>query len=97
MGNDAYVHWRQANELAVSHTTEELLEELAALETTQEQYQERFDAATPSDVDLPTEATHADIEAQLETLSEWATVREAIDRHKEAIRIARRTDSRRTA
>jgi predicted ArsR family transcriptional regulator len=95
--NEAYVHWRRANELATSHTIEELLEELATFEARDEQYQEQFDAATPSDVDIPTEATHAELEAQLETLSEWATVREAIDRHKEAIRIARRSDSRLTA
>lgn len=95
--NEAYVHWRRANELATSHTIRELLEELADFESRDEQYRERFEAATPSDVDLPTEATHAELEAQLETLSEWATVREAIDRHKEAIRIARRSDSRLTA
>lgn len=95
--NEAYVHWRRANDLATSQTIEELIDELAALETTHEQYQEQFDAATPSDVDLPTEATHADIEARLETLSEWATVRETIDRYKEALRIARRSDGRLTA
>ena len=94
--NESYVHWRRANELATSHTIEELLEELATFEARDEQYRERFDAATPSDVDLP-EATHAELEVQLETLSEWATVRESIDRHKEAIRIARRSDSRLTA
>lgn len=95
--NEAYVHWQRANELETSHTIEELLEELAALEETDEQYRERFDGATPSDVDLETEADHAELETQLETLSEWATVREAIDRYKEAIRIARRSDSRLTA
>jgi len=95
--NEAYIHWRRANELAVSYSLEELLDELAGLETTHDQFQEQFNAATPSDVDLPPEATHAEIEAQQETLSEWATVREEIDRHKEAIRIARRTDDRLTA
>ena len=95
--NEAYVHWRRANELAVSHSVEELLDELAGLETTYDQFQEQFNASAPPDVDLPPEATHAEIEAQLETLSEWATVREEIDRHKEAIRIARRTDDRLTA
>lgn len=95
--NEAYVLWRRANELATANTIEELLEELAALEATDEQYREQFDAATPADVDLPTEADHAALEAQLETLSEWATVRESIDRYKEAVRIARRSDSRLTA
>ena len=95
--NEAYVHWRRANELATSNTIEELLEECSTLEATDEQYREQFDAATPSDVDLPTEADHAALEARLETLSAWATVRESIDRYKEAIRIARRSDSRLTA
>ena len=94
--NESYIHWRRANELATSHTIEELLEELATFEARDEQYREQFDAATPRDVDLP-EATHTELEAQLETLSEWATVREAINRHREAIRIARRSDSRLTA
>ena len=88
---------RRANELTVSYSLEELLDELASLETTHDQSQEQFNASAPSDVDLPPEATHTKIEAQLETLSEWATVREEIDRHKETIRIARRTDDRLTA
>lgn len=95
--NEAYIHWRRANELATSQTIEELLDDLSALEATDEHYQEEFDAATPSDVAVSTEATHAELETQLEALSEWATVRVAIDRHKEAIRIARRGDGRLTA
>lgn len=95
--NEAFVQWRRANERADSHTREELLNELASLETTADQFQAQFDAATPSDVDLPPDATHADIEAQRETLSEWATVREEIDRHKDAIRIMRQTDDQLTA
>jgi len=34
------------------------------------------------------------VETQLEELTEWATVHETIDQHKEALRMARRTDSR---
>ena len=48
-------------------------------------------------VDLSAELTHADLEERLEELSEWATVRTSIDRHKEAVRIARLTDDRLTA
>jgi hypothetical protein len=40
---------------------------------------------------------HADREAQRETLSEWATEREEIDRHKDAMRIMRQTDDQLTA
>ena len=95
--NESYLHWRRANELRDTHTTEELLDRLAELETTDEAYQAEFDASTPSDVEIPPDATHAEWETQLKELSEWATVRQTIDRHKEALRMARRTDSRLTA
>lgn len=94
--NEAYIHWRRANELRDTHTTEELLDRLAELETTDEAYQSEFDASTPSDVEILPDATHAEWETQLEALSAWATVRETIDQHKEALRMARRTDGRLT-
>ena len=72
-----------------SHTIEKLLNAVADLETQAEQFQRQFGATTPADVALPEEATHAELEEQLEKLSRWATSREAIDRHKEAIRISR--------
>lgn len=87
--NDAYFRWRRANELAEKHTIDELLEAVADLEQQAEQFQQQFDAATPADVDLPEGATHAELEDRLELLSEWDTIREAIDRHREAIRISR--------
>lgn len=95
--NQAYFRWRRANDLATAHTVETLLEKLAELETRAEQFQQRFDAATPADVQLPDDASHADLEARLETLTEWETIREAIDQHKEALRIARREDGPLTA
>jgi hypothetical protein len=55
--NEAFVQWRRANERADSHTREELVNELASLETTADQFQAQFDAATPSAVDLPPDAT----------------------------------------
>ncbi len=92
--NEAYLRWRRANEHAVSHSFEELTNELGSLETIHDQYQEQFNSGTPSDVDLPAEATHDEIETQLETLSEWAMVCEEIGRYREAIRIVRRTGGR---
>lgn len=91
--NEAYFSWHQANELATTYTIEQLLEALKELETHDEQYREEFAAATPADVALPDDATHAELEARLRTLSEWHSIRESIDRHKEALRIARREDS----
>ena len=95
--NNAYFRWRQANKLAENHTINELLDRIAKLETQTEQFQQQFDAATPADVDLPKDPTHAELEARLETVSDWETLRDAIDRHREAIRIARHEGDKLTA
>jgi len=91
--NDAYFRWRRANELATTQTIEQLLEGLDELETRTAAYKTEFDADTPAAVELPDEATHAELEERLQELSEWHTIRESIDRHKQALRIARREDS----
>lgn len=95
--NDAYFRWHRANELAESNTIGELLDAVADLETQAAQFQQQFDATTPADVDFPEETTHAELEDLLETLSEWETIREALDHHKEAIRISRHEDSKLSA
>jgi hypothetical protein len=89
MRNDAYFRWRRANELAENNEIEDLLDAVAELETQTEQFQQQFDTPAPADVDLPDGATHAELEDRLEALSRWATLRKAIDRHREAIRISR--------
>jgi len=95
--NEAYIRWQRANKLATTNTAEELLATLAELEDRDEQFQGQFDEPTPETVELSDELAHTDLEERLEELSEWATVRTAIDRHKEAVRITRRTDDRLTA
>lgn len=90
--NEAYFRWRRANELATRHTVEQLLDKLGDLEARDQQYKNEFAADSPDEVPLPAEATHANLESRLQTLSEWQTIREAIDRHKDALRIARRED-----
>lgn len=95
--NEAYIRWRRANKLATTNTVEDLLPKLATLEKQDEAFQAQFEESTPEMVELPDELSHAELEERLETLSEWATIRQAIDRHKEAIRIARRADDRLTA
>lgn len=95
--NEAYFRWQRANELATANSIETLLSQLGDLEDQEEAFRSQFDAAVPEDVELPDDELHAEIEQRLEELSEWATVREAIDRHKEALRIARREDDRLTA
>lgn len=95
--NEAYIRWRRANELATTHTVDALLDRLEDLQRRDEQFRTQFDAPVPEDVELPEEATHAELEERLEAVSEWATVRESIDRHREALRIARTEDGRLTA
>jgi hypothetical protein len=95
--NEAYIRWQRANKLATTNTAEELLATLAELEDRDEQFQAQFDEPTPETVELSEELTHAELEERIEALSEWETVRTAIDRHKEAVRISRRTDDRLTA
>lgn len=95
--NDAYFRWRRANELAENHTIEELLNAVDDLEAQAEQFRQQFDAATPAEVDLPEDITHAELEDWLEKLSRWETIREAIDRHTEAIRISRHEGGKLTA
>lgn len=90
--NEAYFRWRRANDLATRFTVEQLLDELGDLEARDQQYKTEFDAETPAEVPLPDDSTHAELESRLQTLAEWQTIREAIDRHKDALRIARRED-----
>lgn len=92
--NEGYLRWRRADRLASSHTIEALLARLADLEDREEAFQERFDAPTPDAVEIPADGSHTAIESRLDSLAEWATVREAIARHREAIRIARQSDRR---
>jgi len=92
--NEAYLRWRRADDLASNHAIEVLLNRLADLEDREEAFQQRFDAPTPDAVGIPADGSHADIESRLDALAEWATVREAIARHREAIRIARQSDHR---
>ena len=95
--NDAYFRWRRANELATTATVEKLLDQLDELETRDTQFKTQFDAEAPSGVALPDDATHGELEARLQTLSEWQTVRDSMNRHRDALRIARQDDDRLTA
>lgn len=95
--NEAYVRWRRANELATTHTIDALLDALEDLQGRDEQFRRQFDVPVSEDIEIQPGATHAEIEERLDAVSEWATIRESIDCHREALRIARREDGRLTA
>lgn len=92
--NEAYLRWRRADALASNSILEELLDCLADLEDREESFQQQFDAPTPDAIDISADSSHADTEAELDALGEWATVREAIVRHGKVIRIARQDNRR---
>lgn len=65
--NDAYFEWRRVDELAATHSREELREVVAALTERIATYRDRYGAERPGDVDLlgidadEIEAVHAEL------------------------------------
>jgi hypothetical protein len=92
--NDAFFEWRYSNELAESHTTEELGERVVELSERAETYRERYDAESPSEVDALA-ATSGDVEAVWAELTDWSSVLQELRRHDRARRLS--SDSARPA
>jgi hypothetical protein len=81
--NDSFFEWRYANELAESHTAEELGERVAELSERIEAYRERYDAEDPSEVDALAVAS-GDIEAVWAELTDWTSVLQELRQHDRA-------------
>jgi DNA-binding transcriptional ArsR family regulator len=89
--NDEYFAWRRAHQLSVEHSEAELLNQLGELESQEETHQNRFDAELPAHVEFPPEdATHDEIHEIWEALTSWETLRNDIQRYREALRLARK-------
>ena len=89
--NDEYFAWRRAHQLSVDHSEAELLDQLGELEDREGAHQKRFDAELPIYVDFPPEdATHDEIHKIWEALTSWETLRNDIQRYREALRLARK-------
>jgi DNA-binding transcriptional ArsR family regulator len=89
--NDEYFAWRRAHQLSVDHSEAELLDHLGELEDREEAQQNRFDAELPAYVEFPPEdATHGEIHEIWEALTSWETLRDDIQRYREALRLARK-------
>ena len=85
--NDGYFAWRRANELAASHSAQELAEEVRSLNERIERYQERYDATVPSEVDATSPPAGIDTETAFAELTDWSSLREEIQAHDRARRL----------
>lgn len=87
--NDEYFAWRRAHQLSVTHTEEDLLSHLEGLGDRDQEFRDRFKAATPTDVDFPPDdISHDDLHGLWEDLTAWANVRRDVALIRDAIRLA---------
>ena len=92
--NRDYHRWRRADGLSIAHSESELFTALDRLEQRDSDYRDQFEISTPNAVEFPPEdATYAEIHELREELTDWESIREQMQLHREALRIARhRTD-----
>lgn len=85
--NDAYFEWRRVNELATTHSGEELRDRMEELTARIAAYEQRYDATSPGAVDADAVAEASDertIDEVYIDLGAWATAREQRDRCERA-------------
>lgn len=85
--NDAFFERRYSDELAESHTTEELHERVVALSARVETYRERYDADDPSQVDALA-ATTEDVKEVWAESADWLSVLQELRSHDRARRLS---------
>jgi len=83
--NDDYFEWRRVNELARTHTLEELQTRVSELTDRIEAYRAQYSAGSPADVDVLAVET-GDVDDVYADLGEWATSIEERRRHERARR-----------
>lgn len=85
--NEAYFKWRRYNQLATEHSVEELQERVRELTIRISEYEERYDAATPEDVNaIAITEGNADrtIDEVYGDLGDWASAREVRQHYERA-------------
>lgn len=70
--NDAYFQWRRVDELASTHSRDELQQRVSELTDRVAEYRDRYDAEGPADVDV-LGFEDGEIDAVYEELADWAT------------------------
>lgn len=83
--NDAYFEWRRVDDLAAEHSVDELRAAVRELTDRISEYERRYDADTPADVDAITAAEEdGSIDEVYADLGDWATARRERRRHERA-------------
>lgn len=88
--NNEYVRWRRANELLNEHSAEQLFDQLQVLEKREEEFRDEYGVELPDDVSFSNDADHETIHELWEASGKWATVRQEIEIHRDALRMAQR-------
>lgn len=70
--NDAYFKWRRANELASTHSLDELQRRVVELTEEIEAYREQYDAESPAEVDVLA-LDPDDVDEAYADLADWAS------------------------
>jgi DNA-binding transcriptional regulator GbsR (MarR family) len=83
--NDDYFEWRRVNELARENSVEELQTQVSELTDRIEEYQEKYDADSPAEVDV-LEFDAEQIDDVYVELGQWATAVEERTLHERARR-----------
>jgi DNA-binding transcriptional regulator GbsR (MarR family) len=83
--NDDYFEWRRVNELARENSVEELQTQVSELTDRIEEYQEKYDADSPAEVDV-LEFDAEQIDDVYVELGQWATAVEERALHERARR-----------
>ena len=87
--NDSYFEWRRINRLAAEHSIEELQERVSELTARIADYESRYDAATPAEVDAIAVAATSDertLDDVYEDLGDWMTIETERRRYERARR-----------
>lgn len=85
--NDSYFEWRRINDLAAENSHEELQAKISSLTERIHTYEQRYDAATPADIDAVAAAEDGEygtIDDVFSDLGDWATAREERRRYERA-------------
>jgi predicted transcriptional regulator len=85
--NDAYFEWRRINQLATTHSIEELQARVRELTAQITGYEDAYDEATPAEIDAVALAETSDertIDDVYNDLTDWATAREERERYERA-------------
>lgn len=85
--NDQYFEWRRVNDLAATHSSEELQRRVQELLDRIETYEKRYGADRPGDVDALTPPAGVSTETAFTELTDWATAREELHHHERARRL----------